>query len=79
VQLRDATDPESGQRYTVKHYESEKAAEGDSLRHERILLKPANSDFEPIVLTGADGGQVKVLAEVVGVLPAAAELGGRES
>jgi|SRR5262245_13772466 len=54
VQLRDATDPESGQRYTVKRYESEKAAEGDSLRHERILLKPANSDFEPIVLTGAD-------------------------
>ena len=45
VQLRDATDPETGQRYTVKRYESEKAAEGDSWRHERITLKPLNPGF----------------------------------
>ena len=30
VQLRDTTDPETSQRYTVKRYESEKAAKGDS-------------------------------------------------
>ena len=29
VQLRDATDPETGQRYTVKRYESEKATQDD--------------------------------------------------
>ncbi|MCC6311615.1 MAG: DEAD/DEAH box helicase family protein [Trueperaceae bacterium] len=69
VQLRDATDPETGQRYTVKRYESEKAKQDDSWRHERIVLKPANPDFEPIVLTATDEGEVKVVAELVEVLP----------
>ena len=68
VQLRDAIDPESGQRYTVKRYESEKAAEGDSWRHERITLKPLNPDFDPIVLTGTDQGELQVIAELVEVL-----------
>ena len=68
VQLRDATDPETGQRYTVKRYESEKAKRGDSWRHERITLKPANPDFEPIVLTDSNEDELKVIAEVVEVL-----------
>ena len=79
VQLRDATDPETGQRYTVKRYESEKVELGGSRRHERIVLKPANGDFEPIVLTGADTGEVKVVAELVEVLSGAAKSGGRQS
>ncbi|HZZ78540.1 MAG TPA: S24 family peptidase, partial [Gemmataceae bacterium] len=70
VQLRDATDPESGQRYTVKRYKSEKIAEGDSWRHERITLKPLNPDFEPIVLTGSDGEDLQVVAELVEVVGA---------
>jgi len=72
VQLLDATDPETGQRFTVKRYESEKATKGDSWRHEQITLKPLNSSFEPLVLTGADVGLVKVVAEVVEVLSVAA-------
>lgn len=68
VQLRDATDAESGQCYTVKRYESEKAHAGDSWRHERITLKPVNPDFEPIVLIGADEGQLQVVAEFIEVL-----------
>jgi len=68
VQLRDATDPETGQRYTVKRYESEKAQAGESWRHEKITLKPVNPDFEPIDLTGADEGELQVIAEVVEVL-----------
>ena len=68
VQLRDATDPETGQRYTVKRYRSEKAKEGDSWRHVKITLKPVNPDFEPIVLTGADEGESQVVAELVEVL-----------
>ena len=80
VQMRDDTDPESGQRYTVKRYGSEKAADGDSWRHTRISLSPINPDFEPIVLTGpgadtgtnadtdTDDGQFQVVAEVVEVL-----------
>ena len=68
VQLREATDPETGERYTVKRYESEKAKTGDSWRHRRITLKPVNPDFAPIILSGTDEGQVRVIAEVVEVL-----------
>ena len=68
VQMRDDTDPESGQRYTVKRYRSEKAADGDSWRHARISLSPINPDFEPIVLTSTDEGHFQVVAELVEVL-----------
>lgn len=68
VQLRDTTDPETGQRYTVKRYESKKAKAGDSWRHTRIILKPVNPDFQSIVLTGADEGQLQVIAQLVEVL-----------
>ncbi len=68
VELRDQRDAETGERYTVKRYESEKAAKGDSWRHERITLKPLNPDFEPIVLTGNDAGEPQVVAELVDVL-----------
>ena len=68
VQLRDATDPETGQRYTVKRYKSDKAKEGGSWRHVKITLKPVNPDFEPIVLTSADEGELQVIAEFVEVL-----------
>ena len=68
VQMRDAADPESGERYTVKRYESEKAGDGDSWQHTAITLNPVNVDFEPIILTGTDEGQLQVVAEVVEVL-----------
>ena len=68
VQLRDATDPETGQRYTVKRYRSEKTAAGDSWQHERITLDPVNPDFDPIVLTRADEGDLQAVAELVEVL-----------
>ena len=68
VQLRDATDPETGERYTVKRYVSEKTNDGDSWRHARITLNPVNPDFQPIVLTGAEEGELQVIAELVEVL-----------
>jgi type I restriction enzyme, R subunit len=68
VQLRDASDPETGERYTVKRYESEKAKKDDSWRHSKITLKPVNPDFEPIILTGAEEDQLQVIAEMVEVL-----------
>ena len=68
VQLRDATDPETGERYTVKRYESEKTRDGDSWRHARIALKPVNRDFEPIVLTDREEEQLQVIAELIDVL-----------
>ena len=69
VQLRDTTDPETGQSFTVKRYKSEKAQEESDLwRHEKIALEPNNPDFEPIVLTGADEGELQVIAELLEVL-----------
>lgn len=69
VQLLDAKDPETGQRYTIKRYESEKVAAGDGgWRHARITLSPSNPAFEPIVLTSDDEGAVAVIAELVQVL-----------
>lgn len=59
---------ELGERYTVKRYESEKTRDGDSWRHARITLRPVNPEFKPIVLTGADEGQVQVIAECIDVL-----------
>ena len=68
VQLRDATDPESGERYTVKRYASEKAPDGDRWRHDRITLHPLNPDFQPIVLTGSDEEEFQVIAEFLEAL-----------
>lgn len=69
VRMRDDMDPESGERYTVKRYESEKSAAEEPWRHARIVLKPINPDYSPIVLTGADEEErFQVVAEVVEVL-----------
>lgn len=68
VQLRDATDPETGQHYTVKRYRSEKKQGTEPWHHGRIALEPANPEFEPIVLSGAEEDQLQVIAEFVEVL-----------
>ena len=70
VELRDEIDPETGERYTVKQYESEKAAHSDDdrWRHARVTLKPRNPRFQPIVLAPTHEGQVQVVAELVEVL-----------
>jgi len=68
AQLRDALDPETGARYTVKRYESEKMRDGGSWRHATIRLKPLNPDFEPIVFTGAEEDRIQVIAEFVDVV-----------
>jgi SOS-response transcriptional repressor LexA len=69
VQLRDSADPETGERYTVKRYESEKATSEDGTwRHVRITLKPENPSFQPIELTADDEASVRVIAEVVEVM-----------
>jgi SOS-response transcriptional repressor LexA len=69
VQLRDQVDPENGERYTVKKYTSEKTASADGAwRHVKVTLKPANTAFQPIVLTADDEGAVQVVAELVAAL-----------
>ena len=72
VEHRDVADPETGGSYTVKLYErlGEILAE-DGERRSSILLKPDSGDprFGPIVLTPAEESEVRVIAEVVAVLP----------
>ena len=68
--LRDDTDPETGQRYTVKHHRSEIDAIGDSWRHLRSIFKPVNADFDPVILTDANGSGQHVIAEPVGTFQA---------
>jgi Virulence protein RhuM family len=63
-----ATDPETGHRYTVKRYESEKAPAGDSWRHTKITLKPTNPAYAPIVLEDVEVDAVQAIAELVEVL-----------
>jgi hypothetical protein len=68
VELRDALDPETSEKYTVKRYTSEKSkpADGD-WRHTLVTLEPINHDFKSIKLTVDDEGSVAVVAELVEV------------
>ena len=72
ARLRDGADPETGERFTVKRYRSEKQATADGpWRHVRITLEPLNAEFPPIELVAEDdrgSGAVDVLAEFVDVL-----------
>ncbi len=68
AQLRDETDSETGERYTVKRYESVKAGQGDSWTHERITLRPINPEFAPLVLEAADSDRLQVVAEFLEVV-----------
>ena len=68
VELHDGIDAETGGRYTVKSYESERAGNADSWRHTKITLKPANPEFDPIVLTDVEEDAVRVVAEIVEVV-----------
>jgi len=72
VQHRSITDPETGGRYTIKVYSSEKVRSDDGgWQHERITLRP-DSDvpgFQPIVITVDDGRDgLAVVAEMLMVL-----------
>ena len=68
AQLHDAVDPDTGDRFTVKRYRSEKAADENGWRHVRIVLEPLNPDFEPIELATEDEDSVAVVAELVEVI-----------
>lgn len=73
VSLRDALDPETAGRLTVKRYWSEKRFEPDgSFSHVRIELRPINPDFDPIIIEQADEEQFRVIGEWLAVLRACA-------
>lgn len=72
VQHREISDPDTGGRYTVKVYRSEKVPEGeDGWRHERITLYPDSDQpgYVPIVIeVGDEGDGFVVVAELLTVI-----------
>ena len=64
----DETDPETGERFTVKQYRSRKTEDQNGWRHMEITLVPRNHDFDPIVIVVDDEAEIKILAEMIGVL-----------
>lgn len=72
AQHRDIHDPDLGGSYTVKIYRSEKiVAEQGEWRHERIRLVPDSDDptFTELVFEPGGRGDVKVIAELIALLP----------
>lgn len=72
VQHRSIPDPETGGRYTIKLYSSEKvSAEDGRWRHRRITLRPDSDQprFEPIIIeVGDEDEEFVVVAEMLVVL-----------
>ena len=69
VEYSGLQDPDTGMRYTVKKYRSEKENLDDgSWRHKRIVLSSLNSEYKDIVLTDVPGHAFRVSAEFVACL-----------
>jgi DUF2075 family protein len=71
VQSQNIQDPETGSRFTVKRYRSEKLqSDDDSWEHQKIVLQPYTTakGFESIELTGNKLEGFKVVGEFVAVL-----------
>jgi hypothetical protein len=69
---RHINDSETGGHYTVKVYASRKRQKpGGEWEHEEIILRPDTTTpgFEPIVVPAESAEEVRVVAELVAVLP----------
>jgi superfamily II DNA or RNA helicase/diadenosine tetraphosphate (Ap4A) HIT family hydrolase/HKD family nuclease/SOS-response transcriptional repressor LexA len=68
VQFRAMGDVETGGRYTVKKYHSEKTVTEDSWAHQRIQLLALNPEYRPIEVEPQEAEDMIVVGEFVGVL-----------
>ena len=68
ARMLNELDPDTGQRFTVKRYHSEKATNEDGWRHLAIVLEPLNPDYEPIELIAEDESPVDVVAELIEII-----------
>jgi DUF2075 family protein len=68
VQHRGLYDPDHNGSYTIKTYTSEKSYDRDTgqWQHERIVLKPVNPDYSPIVIEEED--DFTVVGEFIGLV-----------
>jgi SOS-response transcriptional repressor LexA len=69
VQNPGRIDPETGSTFTVKKYFSSKTADPiTGWHHDKIILKPTNSDYEEIHLHPGSGEEFSVIAEFFRVI-----------
>lgn len=70
VQHRDIQDPDTGTKFTVKRYRSEKTSDGEVWRHQKIILSPESTEnrYRDIVLEDSADRELKVIGEFVAVL-----------
>ncbi len=68
VQHRGLYDPDHNGSYTIKTYTSEKSYDRETgqWQHERIVLKPLNPDYSPIVIE--EEGDFTVIGEFIGLV-----------
>lgn len=69
AQHHSIDDPETGGRYTIKRYSSEKVPDGSgSWSHAEIILKPENPAYDPINIDAANADELEIVAELIEVL-----------
>jgi phage repressor protein C with HTH and peptisase S24 domain len=70
VELRDVVDPESGGRYTVKRYESEKVVSEEGWRHAVVRLRAESTveGYEDLVFEDGGAGAMRVVGLLEAVL-----------
>lgn len=70
VEHREIADPDTGGRYTVKRYHSEKIAVDGSWRHRTIVLRPESFDgrYREIEFAGAEAEELRVVGVLAAVL-----------
>jgi hypothetical protein len=70
VQFHSMSDPEGGGRYTIKKYHSEKVMTEEGWSHQRIELRPLNSDptYQPILVTEVEAPELMIVGEFVAVV-----------
>lgn len=69
AQLSESADPETGKRYSVKLYRSQKApSQEHGWEHTQIQLLPLNPDYSPIPITQADAESTEIVAEFIRIL-----------
>jgi len=71
AQKAGAFDPDTGFSYTIKTYHSSKKQDPDTgWRHENIILKSVNPDYQDIVIPSDEGEDFRVIAFFMEVLSA---------
>lgn len=70
VQHRDIEDPDTGAKFTVKRYRSEKSTNESSWKHEQIVLRPESTDirYRDIEIQEASAEEMRIIGQYVATI-----------